>query len=85
MLLQTNEITDNKFDYAITSFVLHEMSQKERLTAVQQMKAAAHTLIIADYTAPQPKNMLGFFNTLTELLGGPSHFKGFRTFVNNVQ
>ena len=75
------DVTDEKFNYATISFVLHEMSPQERHKTVQQMKDIARTLIIADYAVPQPKNIWGFLNTLSELLGGPSHFKGYWSFA----
>lgn len=77
------QIANQKFDYAVTSFVLHEMSPEERYKTIQEMKRIAHTVIIADYAAPQPKNIWGFLNTISELLGGISHFKGFWSFINN--
>jgi ubiquinone/menaquinone biosynthesis C-methylase UbiE len=77
------EMVKGKFDYATTSFVLHEMSQKERLKAVEEMKKIAQKVIIADFVAPQPKNFWGFLNTFSEALGGPGHFKGYWSFLTS--
>ena len=76
-----SEAVKQKFDYATTSFVLHEMSDDDRIKTVNEMQNIAKKIIIADFIAPQPKNALGIVNTVAELLGGFDHFKNYMSFI----
>ncbi len=76
-----SETLSETFDYATTSFVLHEMSIDERMKAINEMKAIAQKLIIADFIAPQPKDFWGIINTVSELLGGIDHFRNYWSFI----
>jgi ubiquinone/menaquinone biosynthesis C-methylase UbiE len=47
------------FDYATISFVLHEMSDDDRIKAVNEMHNIAKSIIIADFTARSPEVLGG--------------------------
>lgn len=80
---QAAKIGKRKFDFATISFALHETQFETRLAILKQMKAVAKKIIIADYNAPQPKNMTGYFNWAVEFAAGAEHFRNFRHFHRN--
>lgn len=67
------------FDYAISSFCLHEMNSQQRYEAVRNCLKKSKRMIIADYRAPFPKSLIAFGNTTMEILAGKRHFNNFRT------
>jgi len=72
---------DQRFDYAITSLVIHEMKVDDRVKAINEMKVIAKKIIIADYIAPQPMNLWGISNILSERLAGIDHYRNYRSFI----
>lgn len=79
--VRLSKTVKQRFDYAITSLVLHEMSDDDRIKAVNEMKSIAKKIIIADFTAPQPKNAWGILTTFAEFLGGFEHFNKYKSFI----
>jgi ubiquinone/menaquinone biosynthesis C-methylase UbiE len=67
-----SQVIRERFDYAVTSFVLHELPEELRHSVLDQMTAVGKTLIIVEYMANQSRTM-GFLNWLTESLAGPAH------------
>jgi len=76
-----SEIIHQRFDYATTSLVIHEMTVNDRLKAINEMKSIAENIIIADYIAPQPKNLWGISNILSEIFAGIDHYRNYRSFI----
>ena len=48
---------------------------------MNEMKAIAKKIIIADYIAPQPMNLWGISNILSERLAGIDHYRNYRSFI----
>jgi len=69
-----------KFDYAIFSFMIHEMQQNVRLHIINQIAKVASVLIILEYTVPHPINFWGFTTRLIEIAAGKRHFSNFLDF-----
>ena len=74
---QLTEEKLNPFDYAISSFCLHEMAPQQRSEAVRNCLLKAEKLIIADYKAPFPRSLAAFGNTAIERLAGARHYGNF--------
>ena len=68
---------NEKFDYAILTFVLHEVNQEERTKILSEVKEIAHKVIILYYHYPMARNFSGFVVRLTEFFAGSEHFKNF--------
>jgi SAM-dependent methyltransferase len=66
------------YDYAISSFCLHEMNPQQRYEAVRNCLDKSKKMIIADYRAPFPKSIIAFSNTTMEILAGKRHFNNFK-------
>ena len=75
---------NEKFDYAIISFAIHEMPRSIREDVIRQMLDAADKVIIADYASPQPINFRGAFNYLVEFFAGIQHFRNFRDYQSHT-
>ena len=75
----TSEIND-KFDFAVFTFMLHEIDHKDRLMLLHKMSKVAKSLIILEFVIPQPKNIWGVINRSVEFLAGGDHFRNFLDF-----
>ncbi len=78
-----SQFEDRQFDYAIISMVLHEASVDVRMNLLTEAKRIAKTIIIADYVAPLPFNVMGIFMRIAEFLAGADHFSGFTSYQKN--
>ncbi len=77
-----NKRGEGKFDFAITTYVIHEVPEGERLALVQEMRRAANKIILGDYLVPRPKYHY-YVNEFIEFIAGAEHYRGFKSFVRN--
>jgi len=77
-----SEQIDERFDYAIATYVLHELPEDIRHHVLDEMKKVAREIIIDEYTVPQPK-LLGIFNWLMEISAGKEHYNNYRNFIES--
>lgn len=73
----------NKFDYAVITYVIHEMPEQERVNVLKNMRSVADKIIIGDYLTPTPKTLWGKINVVVEFLAGSDHYNNFKNFVKN--
>ncbi len=74
---------DLKYDYAILTYVIHEMPELERDQLLSKLKTKANKIIIGDYLTPTPKSFWGGMNVIVEYLAGKDHFENFKNYVKN--
>ncbi len=72
-----------KFDYAVLTYVIHEMPENERIKVLTDIKSVADKIIIGDYIVPTPKSLMGILNIIVEYFAGKEHYKNFKTYVKN--
>lgn len=72
-----------KFDYAVMTYVIHEMPEKERIKALTELKNIARKIIIGDYITPTPKTLWGRLNVIVEYFAGKDHYNNFKSYVKN--
>ncbi len=72
-----------KFDYAVMTYVIHEMPDNERIKLLIELKKFADKIIIGDYLTPTPKTLWGKINVLVEFLAGKDHYTNFKSYVKN--
>lgn len=77
------ESATQKFDYAIFSFVIHEVPLDYRNELINAAKKLADKIIFADYPSPMPSGISGWFNTLVEFAAGKEHYAGFKSYISN--
>jgi SAM-dependent methyltransferase len=70
-----------KFDFAVMTYVIHEVDEKLRIPILKTMKEKANKIIIGDYLVPRPGGFWSGFNTLVEFGAGKDHYKNFKSFV----
>lgn len=78
-----NQTGQKPFDYAILTYVIHEISEKERITLLKDTAKIAKRIIIGDYKVPGPTGFAGFTTKMIEFLAGRDHYKNFRNYMSN--
>ena len=71
------------FNYAILSYVIHEIDPGLRENILTKLSEAAEKIIIIDYLHPKPNNISGKAITVIEFLAGRDHYKNFKSFMKN--
>jgi len=77
------EMSEKKFNYAVMTFMIHEVNLSERNDVLNNAKQLAEILIIGDYIVPQPKNYLGILNKMVEFAAGREHYSNFKSYQEN--
>jgi SAM-dependent methyltransferase len=72
-----------KYDYAVLSYVIHEIDKDKRNEILNLLSTYAHKIIIIDYLVPHPKSITGIINRLVEFLAGKNHNRNFKSFLKN--
>lgn len=68
---------DSIFDYAILTFIIHEVYQDERIRILTHLQQVARRIVILDFYYPLAGNFPGYILRLTEFFAGRVHFKNF--------
>ncbi|MHC1737182.1 MAG: class I SAM-dependent methyltransferase [Ignavibacteriaceae bacterium] len=72
---------ERKYDYAVTTYVLHEIPEKERLKLLKDAGEIAQRIIIGDYLIPQPRGMIAFINEAVEFFAGRDHYMNYKDYT----
>lgn len=80
-----DELIDNNyhFDYAIMTYVIHEVNSEERIELLIKMSRIADTIIIGDYLVPTEKGFWNILNEIVEFLAGNEHYRNYKHFISN--
>jgi SAM-dependent methyltransferase len=80
----SNLILENHhFDYAIITYVIHEVNPDERLSLLKEMMIIADKIIIGDYLVPVNSGFWSLLNKVVEFLAGSEHYNNFKNFIAN--
>lgn len=71
------------YDFAVISYVLHEMDESERKVVLSKLSDSADRMIIVDYLYPRPRVFWSILNEAVEFMAGRDHYRNFRSFVKN--
>jgi SAM-dependent methyltransferase len=71
------------FDYAVMTYVIHEVNPEERVTLLKEMSEIADQIIIGDYLVPAKKGFWNFLNEVVEYLAGSEHYTNYKHFAAN--
>ncbi len=74
---------NHHFDYAIMTYVIHEVNPEERIALLKAMAQIADQVIIGDYLVPVNKGFWSLLNVIVEYLAGKEHYTNFKDFVAN--
>ena len=75
--------SNRHFDYAIMTYVIHEIDESMRVRVLQAMAAIADTIIIGDYLVPKPKGFWSKLNNAIEFAAGSDHYNNYNNYVAN--
>ena len=74
---------NHHFDYAVMTYVIHEVNSEDRIPLMNEMVKIADKIIIGDYLVPTSKGFWNILNDIVEFLAGKEHFSNFKNFVTN--
>ncbi len=69
------------FDYAILTYVIHEVNKEERIKLLNDASQIADQIIIGDYLFPRPTGLSGFISKTIEFLAGKEHYRNYRSYM----
>jgi SAM-dependent methyltransferase len=84
---QHNSISDiisekkEHFDYAVITYVIHEVDEKERINLLNDISLIADNIIIGDYYAPRAKGFWGILNEIVEFVAGKDHYRNYKSYL----
>lgn len=80
-----SELIEQKqhFDYAVMTYVIHEVDPEDRISLLNQLVQIAHKIIIGDYLVPVNKGFWSTLNEVVEYLAGKEHYTNFKEYVKN--
>lgn len=78
-----NHLTENnsKYDYAVLSYVIHEIDESLRENILIALSSSASNIILIDYLTPRTKGIWSFLNEIVEYAAGKEHYSNFKTYV----
>jgi len=71
------------FDYAVMTYVIHEVNEEERIPLLKEIAEVADKIIIGDYLIPCPNDIAGKIVKTVEFIAGTEHYRNFRTYEAN--
>lgn len=71
------------FDYAVLTYVIHEVNEDERLDILTEVSGVADKIIIGDYIVPGIKGLGGFLSELIEFIAGKEHYRNYKSYMAN--
>jgi SAM-dependent methyltransferase len=71
------------FDYAVMTYVLHEIDQFERIKNLEYMSDIADKIIIGDYAIPNKTGFWNILNEAVEFAAGQEHYHNYKSFLAN--
>ena len=87
--IKISEELNKQFDFAVFTFMLHEIDHVDRIALLTEIGKIAKSLIIMEFNIPHPFNIWGIINRSIEFLAGRNHFRNFLDFkrrggINNI-
>jgi len=72
--------SETHYDYAVFSMVLHQFSLAEANQILNSIKTLTKYIILADFTNPLPKNVIGWGARFIERIAGGEHYLNFKKY-----
>ncbi len=81
----SNIISENKnnFDYAVLTYVIHEVNEELRINLLNEISQIADKIIIGDYLVPKPKGFWSALNEIVEYAAGNDHYSNYKNYVSS--
>jgi SAM-dependent methyltransferase len=69
------------FDFAILTFVIHEINAEERVNLLRDIAQVSDKIIVGDYLAPMQKGFRGIMSELIEFIAGKEHYINYKNYM----
>ena len=70
-----------KYDFAVITYVLHEVDKGKRIGVIKAMKEVAEGIIIGDYLVPVGNDINTKISKIVEFLAGKEHYRNYCSYV----
>jgi SAM-dependent methyltransferase len=74
---------NENFDFAILTFVIHEVNEEERIDLLRKTASIADFIIIGDYLVPKYEGFAGFLSELIEFFAGKEHYRNYKSYMSD--
>ena len=74
---------NSHFDYALMTYVIHEVNEEERVKLLKDISHVADKIIIGDYLVPRPDGFWAVLNEVVEFVAGSEHYRNYKNYVRN--
>jgi len=71
------------FDFAILTYVIHEVDEKERINLLTEIAQIADKIIIGDYVVPKQNGFAGRLTEVIEFIAGSEHYRNYKNYMTN--
>jgi SAM-dependent methyltransferase len=71
------------FDYAVLTYVIHEVHEYDRIELLQNISKVAEIIIVGDYLVPSQSYLWKFLNEMVEFAAGKEHYRNYKNFISN--
>lgn len=71
------------YNYAVMTYVIHEVNEKDRINLIKELSQIADKIIIGDYLVPRPNGFWTALNEVVEFAAGSEHYRNYKNFVHN--
>ncbi|MBK7381197.1 MAG: class I SAM-dependent methyltransferase [Ignavibacteriales bacterium] len=69
------------FDYAVMTYVIHEVNEEDRINLIKELSQIADKIIIGDYLTPKPGGFWSALNEVVEFAAGNEHYRNYKNYV----
>lgn len=69
------------FDYAVMTYVIHEVDETERINLLRDIAQIADKIIIGDYLFPKPNGFGSILNEVVEYVAGKDHYRNYKSYL----
>jgi SAM-dependent methyltransferase len=70
------------FNYATLTYVIHEVSEHERIKLLNTIAKVSDYIIIGDYLVPKVKGFGSLLNGLIEFIAGKEHYQNYKSYIS---
>jgi len=74
---------ENHFDYAVMTYVIHEVDESERINLLNDIMQIADKIIIGDYLIPLQAGFPKWMTNSVEFFAGREHYRNFKNYEKN--
>jgi len=69
------------FDYAVLTYVIHEVDEDERIKLLNEVAQVTDKIIIGDYLTPNSRGFAGNLSEVIEFMAGREHYRNYKSYM----